>query len=76
MKLTPTAVTYEFTHPSGYNFTVEASEKFDGYGQSLGWTAQVLMSTTGLISAETAVKHLGLSAQEFLKQLKAKGAKT
>lgn len=61
--------TYTFSDPSGYGFTIEATNDPE-FGGS-GWTAVVTLTASGFSSAEDAVRHVALSAEAFLRQLKA-----
>jgi hypothetical protein len=69
VNLTPTRLehTYEAGDESGYRFTVVAER---GAGGS--WTATVTMETDGYITAEDAVRGLGDTAEEFVRQVKEK----
>lgn len=67
MRLEPTQVDFELNDPgSGYRFRVVASKDAE-----FGWSASVEFSSRCFKTPEAAVKHLALSAQEFIRQVKA-----
>lgn len=66
MKLKATRKTYELSDASGYGFSIVAEDS-----EIDGWSASVVMRTTGCVTAEDAVKHLRYAAEHFLRQLKA-----
>lgn len=70
MKLRRSEVKYEMRDESGYNFDVVCKEVIDPQFGNMGWSATVVMKTSGSISPEAALKHIGLSAKAFLRELK------
>lgn len=67
MNLVSTRKTFHFEDASGYAFDVVAEDT--GHG----WTASVTMRAGVYVTAEDAVRCVGRSAEEFLRQLRRDG---
>jgi hypothetical protein len=70
MKLRKSEVYYEMTDPSGYNFTVVCKHNVDPELGDCGWSAEVVMKTTGFKTPMDAVRHLKSSAEAFIRESK------
>lgn len=65
LPLKSTQQVYEFTHESGYDFTVTAF--YDA--EFRAWSAHVEIGAHGFLTPEDAIRHLAVSAREFVKRV-------
>lgn len=64
MRLNTTRQEYAFEDANGYRFTVVATQDPES-----GWSAEVVITTRGLKTAEDAIRRLERIASEFVRQV-------